>query len=232
MDKPSGQQMKWSALCKTALSMVPGLFPSGGGEPLEYPGVFEILQRLQGTLFRSLTSNGLWLHRETLKRLVEAQPEKVHLSIHFPDRHREVERIIHQVKQLEALGIRSGINLLVPKSRLSAVAQAVQTLHQAGIHNDRIVYLPQRIRDTPTPKDIAQIAGRQPFQSMSCLMACQKTPRFCSISWNKQVGWCSYTVARRPLAAPTAVALDTALEDLPLTFCGETPSIPSIAEAN
>ncbi|MGP1384907.1 MAG: hypothetical protein ACTS2F_15175 [Thainema sp.] len=57
---------------------------------------------------------------------------------------------------------------------------------------------------------------------MSCLTACQKSPRFCSISWDKQVGWCSYTIARRPLMAPTAEALEVALQDLPLIFCGGT----------
>src|SRR5437763_14773398 len=33
----------------------------GGGEPLEYPGVFAILASLRGVLFRSLTTNGLEL---------------------------------------------------------------------------------------------------------------------------------------------------------------------------
>lgn len=194
----------------------------GGGEPLEYPGVFEVLWKLRGTVFRSLTSNGLHLHGDMLNRLVEAQPDKVHLSIHYPDQPAEVNRVIQQVQELEALGIRSGINLLVPRSKLGSVAQAVQAIHRAGIGNDRMVYLPMRIADTPTPKQIAEVSGGQPFQSMSCLTACQKSPRFCSISWSKQVGWCSYTIARRPLTAPTAEALAIALQDLPLIFCGGT----------
>jgi hypothetical protein len=53
--------------------------------------------------------------------------------------------------------------------------------------------------DRPTPQEMAKVAGTNAFQSMSCLMACGKSPRFCSISWDKMVAWCSYTTARRPL---------------------------------
>lgn len=193
----------------------------GGGEPLEYPGLFEALQRSQGVLFRSITSNGLQLWGDTLERLVAVRPDKVHLSIHFPEQSREVMRSIHQVKQLESHGIRSGVNLLVSASNMAAAAQAAQTLHGSGIGNDRIVYLPMRGKDTPTPQQIAKVAGGKPFQSMSCLTTCKNSPRFCAISWDKQVAWCSYTTARRPLQALTANALEKALQNLPLMFCGE-----------
>jgi MoaA/NifB/PqqE/SkfB family radical SAM enzyme len=192
----------------------------GGGEPLEYPGLFEVLKRSQGLLFRSVTSNGLHLSGEILDRLVAAHPDKVHISIHFPERSLEVKRVIEQVKQLEALGIRSGVNLLVSKSQLVSAALTARSLHDSGIMGDRIVYLPIRGKDTPDPKEIGIVAGDRPFQSMSCLMNCQKSPHFCSISWDKQVGWCSYTTARRPLKRLTAEALEMALQDLPLVFCG------------
>ena len=58
----------------------------GGGEPLHYDGLFTVLERLRGTLFRSLTSNGLLLDGERLERLIAAAPDKVHISIHFPER--------------------------------------------------------------------------------------------------------------------------------------------------
>ncbi|MBW4621330.1 MAG: radical SAM protein [Cyanosarcina radialis HA8281-LM2] len=192
----------------------------GGGEPLEYSGWFEVLQSLRGVLFRSLTTNGLWLDRY-LDELVLASPDKVHISIHFPEQTKEVERVIAQVKQLEGLGIRSGVNLLVARSQLTTASAASQKLAEVGIGSDRIVYLPMRITDTPTPQEVAQVAGIVPFQSMSCLMSCHSSPRFCSISWDKQVGWCSYTTARRPLKSLTAQGLEEALTDLPLFFCGD-----------
>ncbi len=55
----------------------------GGGEPLEHPEVYEILAALEGTIFRSLTTNGLLLEGEAFDRLVRARPDKVHVSIHF-----------------------------------------------------------------------------------------------------------------------------------------------------
>src|SRR5438270_7557674 len=76
----------------------------GGGEPLQYGPVFEVLGRLRGVLFRSMTTNGLRLDAGTLNRLAEARPDKVHVSIHFPDREAEVARVIRQVGELADRG--------------------------------------------------------------------------------------------------------------------------------
>jgi hypothetical protein len=194
----------------------------GGGEPLQYEGLFAVLQELRGVLFRSLTSNGLLLHGDALNRLIEAAPDKVHLSIHFPDHDGEVRRVIRQVHELAGRGVRSGINLLVARSNLAAARQAAGAVRAAGIGNDRIVYLPMRGQDTPTPREVAAVAGDQPFQSMSCLSACGRSPRFCSIGWDKTVAWCSYTRTRAPLPELTFAGLQGALTGLGLDFCGGT----------
>jgi MoaA/NifB/PqqE/SkfB family radical SAM enzyme len=193
----------------------------GGGEPLQYEPLFDVLSRLRGTLFRSITSNGLLLHDEMLDRLVAAAPEKVHLSIHFPEREAEVNRVIRQVHDLAERGIRSGVNFLVARSNLEAARKAAAVVRESGIGNERIVYLPMRVRDTPTPEEVASVAGG-PFQSMSCLTACGKSPRFCSIGWDKKVAWCSYTVTRAPLKELTFAGLEAALDGLGLEFCGGT----------
>jgi hypothetical protein len=197
----------------------------GGGEPLQYDGLFDLLRRLDGVLFRSLTSNGLLLHGEMLEQLVAARPDKVHLSIHFPERDAEVGRIIRQVHDLADRGIKSGINLLVARRGLAAASRAAQAVRDSGIGNERIVYLPMRGQDTPTPDEIGQVAGGQRFQSMTCLTACAKSPRFCSISWDRSVGWCSYTTARATLKELSHAGLTAALDGLGLTFCGETDGI-------
>jgi molybdenum cofactor biosynthesis enzyme MoaA len=200
----------------------------GGGEPLEYVGLFEVLRRLQGVVFRSFTTNGLHLNDETLEQVVIAAPDKVHVSIHFPETLPEVQRVTNQVNLLASRGIRSGVNLLVSKSNLAAATEAARMLNEAGIGNDRIVYLPMRGLDTPSPQQIAQAAGGKPFQSMTCLSACAKSERFCAISWDKQVAWCSYTVARRPLPSLTAAALESTLQDMPLVFCGDQKRMEEI----
>jgi MoaA/NifB/PqqE/SkfB family radical SAM enzyme len=194
----------------------------GGGEPLQYDGLFEVLERLHGTLFRSLTTNGLLLNGVTLDRLLAARPDKVHVSIHFPERDGEVRRVIRQVQVLADRGVRSGVNFLVARSNLAAARRAAEQVRAAGIGNERIVYLPMRVRDTPTPAEMAGVAGGDKFQSMSCLLACAKSPRFCSISWDKTVAWCSYTETRTPLRELTYYGLEAALTGLGLTFCGGT----------
>src|SRR5215813_11100319 len=75
----------------------------GGGEPSEYEGVFDVLRDLKGVLFRSLTTNCLPLRNDdVVAALAAAAPDKVHVSIHFPERESEVRRVIAQVATLQA----------------------------------------------------------------------------------------------------------------------------------
>jgi molybdenum cofactor biosynthesis enzyme MoaA len=194
----------------------------GGGEPLQYEGLFTVLEQLRGTLFRSVTTNGLPLDGDALDRLVAAAPDKVHLSIHFPEREAEVQRVLRQVQELANRGIRSGVNFLVARSNLDTARRAAEAVRDSGLGNDRIVYLPMRGRDTPTPREVASVAGDSPFQSMTCLTGCAKSPRFCSIGWDKTVAWCSYTKTRAPLRSLTYEALAAAMHGLGLEFCGGT----------
>jgi MoaA/NifB/PqqE/SkfB family radical SAM enzyme len=172
----------------------------GGGEPLQSPLLFPLLRELEGRLFRSLTTNGLLLEGDAFEQLVVARPDKVHVSIHFPENRREVTRVIEQVQRLAARGITSGVNLLVARSNLPAARAAASELRTAAISHERIVFLPMRGQDTPTPSEVAAVAGGQKFQSMTCLAACGKSPRFCSIAWDRTAAWCSYTSSRRPLS--------------------------------
>jgi hypothetical protein len=193
----------------------------GGGEPLMFDGLWRVLDGLRGVVFRSITTNGILLARpEVFARLVEAQPDKVHVSIHHPNSDAEVRFVIDTVQALHEAGITSGVNLLVPVGQLEAARTAAASLHAAGIDNRRIVYLPQRGGATsPSASEVAQVA-RGPFQSMTCLSACGPSPRFCSISWDRQAAWCSYTATRRCLDSPTYAALQAALDGLGLSHCG------------
>jgi molybdenum cofactor biosynthesis enzyme MoaA len=194
----------------------------GGGEPLQSPLLMPLLTALRGRLFRSLTTSGLLLANGMLDALAEARPDKVHVSIHFPENRHEVDRVIRQVHELAHRGIKSGVNLLVQRSKLAAAAGAAAALRSAGISNQRIVYLPMRGQDTPRPEDVAVVAGSEPFQSMTCLAGCGASPRFASIAWDQTAAWCSYTSARRPIEPLTHAGLAAALTDLPITFCGGT----------
>jgi sulfatase maturation enzyme AslB (radical SAM superfamily) len=194
----------------------------GGGEPLEYDGIFQLLESLRGVLFRSLTTNGLGLDGAALDRLAAAAPDKLHVSIHFPERISEVRRVIGQLRELESRGLRSGINLLVARSNLDAARRAAEAIHAAGIGAERVVYLPMRGRDTPSPAELAGVAGGRPFQSMTCLAGCARSPRFASVRWDRTVAWCSYTPTRRPMPEASYHGLVAALTGLGLQFCGGT----------
>lgn len=190
----------------------------GGGEPLEYAGLLDVLDALRGQIFRSLTTNGLHLDA-CFDALVRSAPDKVHVSIHAPGNAAEVDRVITQVGALAGAGIRSGVNLLVRASQLPEAAAAAERVRAAGIGNDRIVYLPMRGQDTPSADELGRVAGSRRFQSMSCLLACGRSPRFVAIAWDKHVAWCSYTRSRRPLARLTHAALLAALDGLGLDPC-------------
>jgi hypothetical protein len=198
----------------------------GGGEPLEYPGVLAVLARLRGVLARTLTTHGLLLDEPTLDRLVAAAPEKVHVSIHQPGRAAEVERVIATVDRVQGRGIAAGVNLLVARSQLAEATAAATALRAAGIGPERVVYLPMRGRDTPAPEELARVAGGPRFQSTTCLMGCAASPRFCSLGWDRAVGWCSYTRTRAALGEPSYAGLQAALDGLGLAFCGEDGALP------
>lgn len=231
--EPAGES-RWTVA--TALALVRDCAANGvravsfgGGEPLQWPGLFELLHATRPLkIFRLLTTNGLLLDRH-FDELVAAAPDKVHVSIHFHER-AEVEQVIDNVNRLAEAGVRSGVNLLIRRSKLDDALTSVARLAEAGIGRDRVVFLPMRGMDSPSAAEVARVAGAapgEPFMSMSCLAACSISSRFCAISWDWNVGWCSYTLERRPLTAPTHAALLDALADLGLRFCGGTIEDPT-----
>lgn len=191
----------------------------GGGEPLEYPPLLDVLRATRGLLFRSVTTSGLRLD-EALDALVAARPDKVHVSIHDPADGRELRRVIRQVGALAERGVPAGVNLLVRRSSLAAATSASAVLRGAGIGAERVVWLPLRLHgDTPAPEALAAAAGG-PFQSTTCLTRCAPSPRFASLDAHRRAAACSYTSSRAPLGAMTRAALLAALAAAPLTPCG------------
>ena len=126
-------------------------------------------------------------------------------------------------RELANRGVRTGVNFLVARSNLEAARRAAVAVRAEGIGNDRIIYLPLRGRDTPTPQEVAAVAGNTPFQSMTCLAGCGRSPRFCSVGWDKTVAWCSYTKTRAPLRLLTYAGLETALSGLGIAMIMRSP---------
>lgn len=193
----------------------------GGGEPLEYEGVFEVLKGTKGVLFRSMTSNGLLLGKsDYFDKLMMCEPDKVHLSIHFPENKSEVRRVKDQVIKIAEHGVLSGVNLLIRNDNVFEARMASDYLKSYGISNDRIVYLPMRMKNPVSSSKVRFVANDSHFQSISCLAKCGVSDRFCSISWDKQVGWCSYTKSKTKLNSLDFFSLKEVLTGLKLEYCG------------
>lgn len=171
----------------------------GGGEPFEYDGVFQIIDELYKVCYLSITSNGLPLERpEIWSQLTIHKPDKIHLTIHKPDNSAEVERVCSQIKKINETGIKPGLNLLVGADKIESAKAVFQQMIQF-LNPDQIILIPQRFSNTPSPKELASVAGGKAFQSPSCLLNCVRPTDFVSVSFDKKVNSCSYASGKQPL---------------------------------
>jgi MoaA/NifB/PqqE/SkfB family radical SAM enzyme len=173
----------------------------GGGEPMEYDGVFSVIEALEPIVYLSVTSNGLPLLKpEIREKLLFFSPDKIHITVHNPDITDEVDRIEKQILWLQTTKIKPGINLLVSNKKIESCKMAYSRFIKF-LNPDQIILVPQRFSCTPTPKELATITGGKPFQSPSCLLKCQRPTNFCSVSWDKKVNSCSFAQGKQPLVS-------------------------------
>ena len=93
----------------------------GGGEPFEYDGVFDIIDALYDKCYLSVTTNGLPLMKEQIwETLLQHKPDKIHITIHHPDKVDEVDRVMNQIIKLKTTGIKPGVNLLVGADKVES----------------------------------------------------------------------------------------------------------------
>ena len=171
----------------------------GGGEPFEYNGIFNIIDALYDKCYLSITTNGLPLLKESIwNKLMHHQPDKVHITIHYPDKEQEVERVLYQIQRLMQTSIKPGVNLLVSDDNVVAAQSVYKRLCEI-ISAEQVILIPQRYSNTPTPKQLAIVADRKPFQSPSCLLECKRPLNFVSVSWDKKVNSCSYALGKQTL---------------------------------
>ena len=191
----------------------------GGGEPFEYGGVFEVIEALYPKSYLSVTSNGLPLEETDIwQKLEQCKPDKIHITIHQPDNEREVQRVESLLPRIDAIGIKPGLNLLVGADKIEAATKVFQRMTKI-LNSDQIILVPQRFSDTPTPKQLASVAGGKPFQSPSCLLACKRPENFCSVSWDKKVNSCSFSPNKMPLESLDYAGLMDALSKVNWKSC-------------
>ena len=191
----------------------------GGGEPFEYDGVFEVIEALYPKCYLSVTSNGLPLEdTDVWQKLEGCKPDKIHITIHQPDNVREVQRVESLLPRIEAIGIKPGLNLLVGADKIEAATKVFQQMTKI-LQSDQIILVPQRFSNTPTPKQLASVVGKVPFQSPACLLACKRPDSFCSVSWDKKVNYCSFAIGKEKLETLDFKGLCHALDKVKWSSC-------------
>lgn len=191
----------------------------GGGEPFEYEGIFQIIEELYPLCYLSITSNGLPLNKsKIINSLKINKPDKIHLSIHFPESTTEVERVEKQLELIKSLDIKPGINLLVSKKNIQKAKDAYETLSKI-LTPDQIIIIPLRFSNTPSPTQLTEITKGRPFQSPSCLLGCKKPDNFCSVTWDKKVNWCSFAKEKVQLGNISYKGLVDSLKQIKFIPC-------------
>lgn len=191
----------------------------GGGEPFEYEGIFEVIEALYPQCYLSVTSNGLPLEDPVIwQRLEQCKPDKIHITIHQPDNEAEVNRVEALLPRIDDIGIKPGLNLLVGADKIEAATSVFHRMMNI-LNGDQIILVPQRFSNTPTPKQLASVAGSKPFQSPSCLLACKRPNNFCSVSWDKKVNSCSFASGKEPLGSLDYKGLQHALSKIKWESC-------------
>lgn len=194
----------------------------GGGEPFEYDGIFQIIDAIQPIAYLSVTTNGLpLLNKSTWQTLVLHRPDKIHITIHKPDDHNEVQRVLRQIVQLKNTGITVGVNLLVSSTKLNSCRKVYSEL-RTELSSKHIIIVPKRYSETPSPKDLAFITNNVPFQAPSCILGCKPPENFCSISWDKKVNFCSYAKGKQPLDSLTFQGIIDALDRVEFQSCANS----------
>jgi len=192
----------------------------GGGEPFEYKGIYKLISKLMPHVFVSVTTNGMPLTiYDNFVKLTKNKPDKIHITIHDPANETEVNRTIEMLFFFGNIGIKTGANVLVSADKIAETKKLTELLFKYKYLPEQIIYVPRKFTKIPTPQQVAEAALNKTFQSASCLLDCKINERFCSISWDKQVGWCSYGEGKTKLGDLTYQGLMQSLGKIKFKTC-------------
>ncbi|MBU1877692.1 MAG: radical SAM protein, partial [Chloroflexi bacterium] len=110
----------------------------GGGEPLLYPGLFEVLAHARARgIVPSLTTNGTRLTAETVRRLAAAGVARVNLSWDADEQRQST--IVAVLQLLLDSTLQTGVNLLVTPTLLSDLPRILAQLRTLGVQRATIL---------------------------------------------------------------------------------------------
>jgi len=114
----------------------------GGGEPLLYEGLFDVLAhaRKQG-LVPNLTTNGLLLNAQVVQRLEQAGVARVNVSWNGPggEERQRHQAVIKALRLLLDSKLQTGVNVLVTPPMLSYLSDEFASLQALGIRHVTIL---------------------------------------------------------------------------------------------
>ncbi|MCP4543361.1 MAG: radical SAM protein [Chloroflexi bacterium] len=114
----------------------------GGGEPLLYDGLFDVLAYArERDIVPNLTTNGTLLNADVVRHLVWAGVGRVNLSWNGPDnRHRgRGQSVTRALRMLLDSTLRVGVNLLITPSLLPRLSQTLARLQTLGVQGVTIL---------------------------------------------------------------------------------------------
>ena len=134
----------------------------GGGEPLLYEGLYDLLAYArQRGIVSSLTTNGTLLTADVVRRLERAGVARVNVSWNGPDDRRE-ERSSIAVRALRLLldsTVQAGVNVLVTHALLPHLPELFAHLHMLGVR--RVTILRPKPPVMPQPNGLAWYDANQ-----------------------------------------------------------------------
>jgi pyrroloquinoline quinone biosynthesis protein E len=159
-DGPELTVAEWCTLIDQWASMRVFQLAVGGGEPLLYAGLFDVLYhaRMQG-IVPNLTTNGMLLDAQVVRELERAGIARVNVSWNGPvgDDGRSSHAVCRALCLLLDSTVQVGVNLLVTPALLSHLHQVLARLQVLGVR--RVTFL------RPKPPVVPTEAGRAWYEA-------------------------------------------------------------------
>jgi radical SAM protein with 4Fe4S-binding SPASM domain len=151
---------EWHALIDQWASMRVFQLAVGGGEPLLYEGLFDVLRyaRVRG-IVPNLTTNGTLIDAKTVRELEQAGVARVNVSWNGPvgDDGGGCQTVCRALRLLLVSAVQVGVNLLVTPALLSRLPQVLARLQALGVR--RVTLL------RPKPPAVPTEAGRAWYEA-------------------------------------------------------------------
>lgn len=139
--RPALSLDRWSALVDELETMGVLELAIGGGEPLLFPGLDELIRDASSRLVVNVTTNGALLDEARARRLREAGVGLVSVSFQGSEQANAGSRqegtheaAVHALQALGRAGVRSAVNVLLTRSLARRLSETIDRAQALGVH--------------------------------------------------------------------------------------------------